>query len=112
VAENPSRDARRRFLKLMAAGAAAVPASALAVRRARAQERVDPESTLAQQFGYVHDAAEVDSAQWPTYEEGQICANCQLYQGAEGEEWGPCPIFQNNLVHTDGWCQSWVAQPS
>ncbi|MEQ8965285.1 MAG: high-potential iron-sulfur protein [Azospirillaceae bacterium] len=112
MAEHYSSDARRRFLKLVAAGAAAVPAAALLSRRGVAQEQVDPEGALAQQFGYVHDVADVDTESFPTYEEGQHCANCQLFQGAEGDEWGPCPIFQNNLVAANGWCQSWVAKPS
>lgn len=107
--DDRSRQARRRFLKLVLAGVAAAPLSAgLAARRARAQERVEEDEELAQELGYVHDASEVDPAEWDTYEEGQTCANCQLYHGEDGEEWGPCDIFGGNLVHADGWCSAWV----
>jgi len=110
MAEQASGQARRHFLQMIAVGAAAVPACAFAVRGLRAQEKVDPGDELAQQLGYVEDAAEVDPSAWPAYEEGQLCSNCQLYTGAEGEAWGPCQIFGGDLVAADGWCSAWVEQ--
>lgn len=109
MAESTSRQARRRFLKLAAAGAAAAPiCGRLMLRGAHAQERVEEDDEMAQQLGYVHDAGEVDPGQWPSYEEGQLCSNCQLFHDQEGEEWGPCDIFGGNLVHANGWCSAWV----
>lgn len=105
-----SREARRRFLKLAAAGAAAAPLCGMRfVRLARAQEdRVEEDEEIAVQLGYKHDASQVDPAEWPDYEEGEVCANCQLYHGEEGAEWGPCDIFGGQLVSAKGWCVSWL----
>jgi High potential iron-sulfur protein len=108
-----SRQARRRFLKLATAGLAATPVcagfcAAQLARLARAQERVAEDEELAQQLGYKHDASEVDPNEWPDYEEGETCANCQLYHGEEGAEWGPCDIFGGRLVNANGWCVSWL----
>jgi hypothetical protein len=111
MAEDMSRHARRRFLKLAVAGAAAVPlCGRLFPRAARAQEKVSPDDEMAKELGYLEDASQVDPGQWPTYEEGQVCANCQLFHGEEGEEWGACDIFMGNLVHGPGWCSAWVAR--
>lgn len=108
MTDRVSSEARRRFLKMALAGAAAVPACALAARRLRAQEKVDPSSELAQQLGYVEDASEVAVEEWPSYEEGQVCTNCDLFEAAEGDEWGPCQIFDGNLVAGPGWCSAWI----
>ena len=109
--EDVSRGARRRFLKLATAGVAAAPFSGMLLTRlARAQEKVDPKEELAQQLGYTEDASTVDPAEWPTYEEGQVCANCQLFEGAEGDEWAPCQIFGGQLVAGPGWCSAWIAR--
>lgn len=109
MTDQPSSEARRRFLKIAAAGAAALPACALAARRLRAQERVDPSDEVAQQLGYVEDASQVDQSEWPNYEEGQLCSNCDLFAAdAEGEEWGPCEIFGGDLVAAQGWCSAWI----
>jgi hypothetical protein len=108
MADMVSGPARRRFLKLATAGLAAPLCGARLARMAHAQERVSEDSELAQQLGYKHDASEVDPNEWPDYAEGHICANCQLYQGAEGDEWGPCDIFGGELVNANGWCLSWL----
>jgi len=104
-----SAQARRRFLKLATAGVVVAPfGGMLVMRRAAGQERVSVDDELAQQLGYYEDASAVDAAAWPTYEEGQLCSNCQLYEGAEGEEWGPCQIFGGQLVAAAGWCSAWI----
>ena len=109
MAEIAARQARRRFLKLATAGVAAAPfCGACLARLAHAQERVEEDEELAQQLGYKHDASEVDPQEWPDYEEGEICANCELYRGEEGAEWGPCDIFGGRLVNANGWCVSWL----
>src|SRR4029453_17834830 len=94
MADTVSRRARRRFLKLASAGLAAVPfCGACVTRSALAQERVEENEEMAQQLGYKHDASQVDPNEWPDYQEGHTCANCQLFHGEEGAEWGPCDIF-------------------
>jgi hypothetical protein len=109
MADSVSRQARRRFLKLATAGMAAAPfCAARLARHAHAQERVEEDEELAQQLGYKHDASEVDPEEWPDYEQGEVCANCQLYRGGQGAEWGPCDIFGGKLVNANGWCLSWL----
>jgi hypothetical protein len=104
-----SRHARRRFLKLATAGMAVAPLCGVGLARlAHAQERVTEDDELAQQLGYKEDASEVDPNEWPDYQEGHTCANCQLYRGEEGAEWGPCDIFGGRLVSAKGWCMSWL----
>ncbi|NBB81910.1 MAG: High potential iron-sulfur protein [Alphaproteobacteria bacterium] len=100
--------ARRRFLGLALAGSAATVGAAALPRHALAQDRLDPESTMAQQLGYVEDADNVDAEAYPKYEEGQLCSNCQLYQAEPDAEWGPCTIFGNQLVAGPGWCNGYV----
>jgi High potential iron-sulfur protein len=103
-----SRQARRGFLRFATAGVAAAPLCVCLGRVVRAQERVEEDDELAQQVGYRHDAADVDPNEWPDYEEGETCANCQLYHGEEGAEWGPCDIFAGALVSANGWCVTWL----
>jgi hypothetical protein len=113
MADTVSQEARRRFLRLATAGIASAPFSGmLAMGRAHAQEKVDPKSELAQQLGYTTDASTVDASQWPTYEKGQVCANCQLFHGEQGQEWGPCDLFGGQLVPAQGWCSGWTKRES
>ncbi|HUH40436.1 MAG TPA: high-potential iron-sulfur protein, partial [Castellaniella sp.] len=35
-------------------------------------------------------------------------ANCQLFQGKAGEDWGPCPIFGGKQVSAKGWCSAYT----
>jgi len=72
---------------------------------ALAQERLSEDAPQAQALSYVHDASTVAH---PSYQSGANCANCQLYQGEPGSQWGPCPIFRGRLVNADGWCSFWV----
>ena len=104
-----SRQARRRFLQVATAGVAAAPFCGVRlVRPAQAQERVAEDEELAKQVGYKHNASDVDPNEWPDYEQGEICANCQLYHGEQGAEWGPCDIFALRLVSANGWCVTWL----
>jgi High potential iron-sulfur protein len=103
-----SRQARRGFLRFATAGVAAAPFGVCLGRVVHAQERVEEDDELAQQVGYRHDAADVDPNEWPDYEDGETCANCQLYHGEEGAEWGPCDIFAGALVSANGWCVTWL----
>jgi hypothetical protein len=66
--------------------------------------RLEESDPQARSLAYVHDASKVDPAMQPRYEPGQECANCALYLGADGDEWGGCSIFPGKLVNAKGWC--------
>lgn len=70
--------------------------------------RLDPADPQARALAYVHDASEVNATEQPRYEAGQLCSNCALYTGDDGEAWGPCSIFPGKLVNADGWCVTWA----
>jgi anaerobic selenocysteine-containing dehydrogenase len=99
---------RRRFLKIGAAGAVAVPLTAgtLPIRAQEAVALTEDDAT-ASALGYKTDATTVDASKFPTYKEGQNCGNCLQYQGKEAAE-GMCAIFPGKLVKKAGWCQVWV----
>ena len=104
---------RRSFIKLGAVSVAAVPLASLAVGKVAWAEdlpQLEESDPQAQGLGYVHDATQVDTSKFTKYAEGQLCSNSQLYQGAEGEEWGPCAIFPGKGVNANGWCSAWVAK--
>lgn len=99
---------RRRLVQAGALSVVAVPLSGLlASRPSVAQEKIEESDPTAQSLNYVHDASAVDN---PARQDGAVCTNCQLYQGAESDEWAPCAIFQNKLVKGTGWCTAWVAK--
>jgi hypothetical protein len=105
-ASHPASDPdRRQFLKLAAAGLAAVSlGSGLFPKRAAAQaQAVDPQDPMAVSLGY-----QCEGAKAPGHVEGQLCKGCQLYSGAADAQSGPCTLFQGKLVCSDGWCKSWV----
>lgn len=93
---------RRNFLRL-AGATAVIPVSAVVGSRlthAADMPMVDPESPQAVALQYVATSEM----------EGQNCANCALYQGEEGAEGGPCPLFQGSHVGTGAWCSAWVTR--
>jgi|SRR5215472_6259168 len=95
---------RRRLLQGLALG---VPLAALGLKpRAHAAAALlDTTSPEAKAVKYVEDAARASGAT-----PGSTCANCALYQGAEGSKRGPCQIFPGKEVRAGGWCSSWAAQ--
>ena len=99
---------RRRFMFSAAAGGAVMLAGRIPAAAAADMPPADPSGPQAQALGYVVDATTTDTAKFPRYEAGQICANCQLYQGAADSEAGPCPLFPGQSVAAQGWCNSWV----
>ena len=97
--------ARRRLLRWLALAA---PLAALAVKppaRAAAAPLLDPASPEAKAVKYVEDATQASGAT-----PGSTCANCGLYQGAEGSKQGPCQLFPGRDVKASGWCSSWAPQ--
>ena len=96
--------ARRRLLQRLVLG---VPLAALGMNpsaRAAAPllEAAAPEARAVK---YVEDATRASGAA-----PGSTCANCALYQGAEGSKQGPCQIFPGKEVKAGGWCSSWAPQ--
>jgi hypothetical protein len=66
--------------------------------------KVAPDDPTATALKYVPDASNADASRT----EGAICSNCQLYTGAEGEEYGPCSLFPGKAVAAEGWCSAWI----
>lgn len=91
---------RRDVLGLSAVALVAGPAMALSSRLAVASDapQLDPNDAQAKALAYVHQSPKADSN----------CANCQLYTGAAGPDWGPCAIFPGKQVAAAGWCSAWV----
>lgn len=90
---------RRQALKLVGGVTAIVPLAAFSGRAAAAKmPQVDPNDGTAKALEYVHASANPE----------QLCKNCQLYTGGDGEEWGPCAIFPGKVVAAEGWCKSWI----
>jgi hypothetical protein len=100
----PPLSRNRRKLLFACSIAAAAP---LAARSAFAQskEKVDENSAQAKSLNYRHDAKQVKD---PKRTPDQFCNNCQLYQAAPTDPWGPCAIFAGNLVAAKGWCSAWI----
>jgi len=94
---------RRQLLTRLAAGVSLAP---LAVRTALAADTplLAVSAPEAKAVHYVENAKGVKEAQ------GNSCANCGLYQGADGSARGPCQIFPGKEVKAAGWCTSWAGQ--
>ncbi len=105
-----SKIGRRTFMQVSAAATAGALLHTSRDAVAQDAEKLDPADPTAQAFKYVHDAAEVDPADFLQPQAEQNCANCMLIQGNEGDEWRPCPIFQMKLVASAGWCTAWAAK--
>ncbi len=112
MSQNHLDRGRRRFLRTGLLGVAAVPlAGGLVTRRASAQDdmpRLSPDDPAAKALSYTHDASTATGN--AAFQEGAHCANCQLFTGESGAEWGPCSAFPGKLVNAQGWCSAWVAK--
>lgn len=106
---------RRRFIKVMAAGAVAVPLTGALLRSGIASaaedghlDEADPSATA---LGYKQDTTQVDATKYPQHSPDQDCAKCRYFQGKEGEEWGACALFPGKgSVHAKGWCSAYAAK--
>jgi len=98
---------RRTFLITAIGSASALAASRVAFSTQAATPLVESDAQ-AQTLGYKADAVKADRVKFPKYAPGQMCGNCQLYQGKPADSVGPCPLFQNRLVAAKGWCSAWV----
>ncbi len=94
---------RRQFIMTI------VPAAAVlsGVTCAHAQAaKVDEKVPAAVGLLYKHDGTKVDAKKYPQYKAGNICGNCQFYQGKEA--WGVCPLLGGKQVAAKGWCTAWA----
>jgi High potential iron-sulfur protein len=99
---------RRRLLQRVALGVCLTPVVAGAVRAAFAAAPaplLQMSSAEAKAVKYVEDAKDAKGAT-----PGSTCANCGLYQGANGSTQGPCQLFPGKDVKASGWCSSWAPQ--
>ena len=98
--------ARRRFLKTIAIGVAAVMAGGT-VRKLQAagdEPHLSDADPTAKAMDYVEDAS---TSKNPLYKPGSICANCQFYSGG-ASGYGECQLFPGKLVNARGWCTSYT----
>ena len=65
--------------------------------------KLSEDDPQAKSLSYVHDATTLEDSQ-TRYQPGQACANCALYTGGNGAEWGGCSIFPGKQVKATGWC--------
>jgi hypothetical protein len=98
---------RRRLLQRLALGASLTPLAVVGVRRAPAASAplLSVDAPEARAVKYVEDARKAKGAT-----PGSSCANCGLYQGANGSAQGPCQLFAGKDVKAAGWCSSWAPQ--
>jgi len=99
---------RRKFIQLSAVAAAGVMVAPNRKAEAQDMPKLAEDDPMAQAMKYVHDSSTVDPASRPNSAPEQLCSNCALVQGAEGEQWRPCQIFPGKLVNADGWCSVWA----
>jgi len=98
--------ARRRLLQRLALGACVLPLSGgLRTALAASPPLLSVAAPEAKAVKYVEDAKDAHGAT-----PGSSCANCALYQGAEGSNRGPCQLFPGKDVKAAGWCSSWAPQ--
>ena len=103
---NPATLSRRRLLQRLALGVSLAPVAGKLVGPALAgAPLLSVSAPEAQAVKYVEDAKEAKGAT-----PGNNCANCGLYQGANGSTQGPCQLFPGKDVKAAGWCSSWTAQ--
>lgn len=124
MSNDPFNPIRRHWLKVGTTALIAAPAAKLLVfgaaqagqlpSSAKGPSEISETDPQATALGYRHDATQVDSKYKRNPD--QVCANCQLYSGQPGSEWGPCAIFsyrvnpetrQPYTVNSQGWCLSW-----
>lgn len=98
---------RRRLTARLLMGALVAPLTLFRSQGARAAglPLLNPSSPAARKVEYVSDASQAKAAA-----KGNSCANCGLYQGANGSKQGACQLFPGKDVLATGWCSSWEPQ--
>lgn len=103
---------RRNFVKASTGIIATIPL--LSVNTSSAQElpALTEDDATASALGYKVDASTVDASAYPNYTDTQLCSNCSLYLGKEGDLEGPCGIFPGKSVTAAGWCSVYAPKPA
>lgn len=103
-----SKIPRRKFIQVSAVAVAACLANP--GRKVLAQDlpHLTEDDAMAGAMKYTHDASTVDPSTRVNSAADQICANCALIQGNDGDEWRPCQIFPGKAVNAKGWCSVWA----
>lgn len=112
MSQNENEVSRRSFLKIAAGTAAAAAVVGAIPRRARAADlpHLSPTDPAAQALGYSENTAQVNQAKYPNHKPSQDCSNCNFFQGAAGQAWGPCQLFPGKAVNAKGWCSAHAAK--
>ena len=99
-----SNPTRRMFVITMVAGGGALAvAGAPAKAAAPTLSEADPQALA---LGYKADNTQVDKTQYPQHAAGQMCGECNFFQGKPGDTAGPCQIFSGKVVSAKGWCSA------
>ncbi len=97
---------RRQFMMTLVPAAAAL--SAVTCARAADAAKADEKDPAATGLGYKHDATKVDAKKYPGFKAGNVCGNCQFYQGKATDAWAVCPLLGGKQVNGKGWCSAWA----
>ena len=97
---------RRQFMMTLVPAAAAL--SVVTCARAADLAHADEKDPTATALGYKLDATKVDAKKYPTYKAGNVCGNCQFFQGKTGDAWGACPLLGGKQANAKGWCSGWA----
>jgi hypothetical protein len=98
--------ARRHFL-LQQLPLAAISLVALA-QAAEAPKPVAEDDPEAVKLGYKADAAKVSKKEAPSFEDGQNCMGCSLFNRISGTAFGKCEALAMRPVAEAGWCKAFV----
>jgi hypothetical protein len=88
-------------------GSAVLAGPLTAVAAASALPHLTAQDPQAQALHYTEDASKIDASKDPSHTAGAKCANCKLYQGANGAPLGPCLLYPGKAVSADGWCMGY-----
>jgi len=95
---------RRTFVIHSLAGSALLATAGLGRAQAPKVSESDPQAIA---LGYKENASKVDKVKFPKYAAGQLCSNCQLYQGPPNGL-GACPLFAGKAVPGPAWCSAYA----
>lgn len=104
-------NSRRKFLRGLAVGVAALPLAKSfdALAAAPALPHLAESDAAAKGLGYVENAAKLDPAKETVYKKGSKCAGCALYQAAQASGgYAPCAAFPGKSVNANGWCRAFA----
>lgn len=104
-----TRSSRRDFLVSVGTmvGATAFASTFTSVANAKALPHLTAQDPQAQALHYTEDVSKGDASNNPAHTAGAKCANCKLYQGSGGDQFGPCQLYPGKAVSANGWCMGY-----